>query len=332
MTPHRSHSSAEPPSGAASPAAHPASPASHPATASPHPAAATPAIPARAVTLLVVLTLVWGTNWPVFPYALAEVSVWTFRAFALPAAGLTLLAVARARGLSLALPREDWPTVVAASFCYLTVWNVASAYAAVLLPSGQAAILGFTMPLWAALLGFVFMGQRLPGRLLAALALGAGAVGLLMWRSLPAYANAPAGFALGLLAAVGWAAGTLILKRRPPSAPALVLTGWQLVLSSVPIVPAAFVLAEGPWFMPSWQSLLAIAYVTWMPMTIGNLAWFSIVGLLPAQVAGLSSVMVPVVAMISGAIVHGEPLGPAQLGAMACSAGALWLALRPARR
>ena len=67
-------------------------------------------------------------------------------------------------------------------------------------------------------------------------------------------------------------------------------------------------------------------------MTIGNLAWFSIVGLLPAQVAGLSSVMVPVVAMISGAIVHGEPLGPAQLGAMACSAGALWLALRPPGR
>lgn len=289
-------------------------------------------IPARAITLLVVLTLVWGTNWPVFPYALAEVSVWTFRAFALPAAGLTLLAVARARGLSLALPREDWPTVVAASICYLTVWNVASAYAAVLLPSGQAAILGFTMPLWAALMGFFFLGQRLSRRLVAALGLGACAVGLLMWRSVAAYADAPAGFALGLTAAIGWAAGTLILKRRPPRAPALVLTGWQLVLSSVPIVPAAFVLAEGPWFMPSWQSLLAIAYVTWMPMTIGNVAWFSIVGLLPAQVAGLSSVMVPVVAMISGAIVHGEPLGPAQLGAMACSAGALWLALRQTGR
>jgi len=289
-------------------------------------------IPARAITLLIVLTLVWGTNWPVFPYALAEVSVWTFRAFALPAAGLTLLAVARARGLSLALPREDWPTVVAASICYLTVWNVASAYAAVLLPSGQAAILGFTMPLWAALMGFFFLGQRLSRRLVAALGLGACAVGLLMWRSVAAYADAPAGFALGLTAAIGWAAGTLILKRRPPRAPALVLTGWQLVLSSVPIVPAAFVLAEGPWFMPSWQSLLAIAYVTWMPMTIGNVAWFSIVGLLPAQVAGLSSVMVPVVAMISGAIVHGEPLGPAQLGAMACSAGALWLALRQTGR
>jgi drug/metabolite transporter (DMT)-like permease len=41
--------------------------------------------------------------------------------------------------------------------------------------------------------------------------------------------------------------------------------------------------------------------------------------------------MVPVVAMISGAIVHGEPLGPLQWLAMLCSASALSLALlRPA--
>ena len=55
--------------------------------------------------------------------------------------------------------------------------------------------------------------------------------------------------------------------------------------------------------------------------------------LLPANVAGLSSIMVPVVAMVSGAIVHGEPLGALQLVAMACSVGALSLALlkpRPA--
>jgi drug/metabolite transporter (DMT)-like permease len=62
-------------------------------------------------------------------------------------------------------------------------------------------------------------------------------------------------------------------------------------------------------------------------MAIGNVCWFAIVGMLPAHVAGLSAVMVPVVAMIAGAIVHGEPLGALQWLAMACSASALWLAL-----
>ena len=75
--------------------------------------------------------------------------------------------------------------------------------------------------------------------------------------------------------------------------------------------------------------LAAIAYITLVPMCIGNLAWFSIVGMLPAQVAGLSTIMVPMVAMVTGAAVRGEPLGPLQWAAMACCAGALWLALRP---
>jgi drug/metabolite transporter (DMT)-like permease len=70
-----------------------------------------------------------------------------------------------------------------------------------------------------------------------------------------------------------------------------------------------------------------IAYITLVPMCIGNLCWFSIVGLVPAHVAGLSSILVPVVAMVSGALMHGEPLGPVQWLAMACSAAAMWLVL-----
>jgi drug/metabolite transporter (DMT)-like permease len=44
-------------------------------------------------------------------------------------------------------------------------------------------------------------------------------------------------------------------------------------------------------------------------------------------VAGLSVIMVPMVAMISGAWLLGEPLGPLQLAAMACCAASLALTL-----
>lgn len=287
-----------------------------------------PSIPPRAVVLLIVLTLLWGTNWPLFPLATREVSVWTFRAVSVWIAGAVLLAVAAARGQSLRIPHAHWGTVVAATLSYLVVWNVASTYAAVLIPSGQAAILGFTMPLWAALLGWALLGQRLSSRLLWALALGAAAVVLLMVRGLDAYAEAPAGFALGLLAGVGWAVGTLILKRRPVPVPALVLTGWQLLVAALPLTAGAFAFGEGPWFMPSVQSIVVIAWIALVPMAIGNAAWFAIVGLLPAQLAGLSSIGVPMVAMLSGALVHGEPLGALQWAAMTCSAIALWLCFR----
>jgi drug/metabolite transporter (DMT)-like permease len=70
-----------------------------------------------------------------------------------------LLSVARLRGLPLAVPRRYWRTIVAATLFYLVLWNIASTYAAVLIPSGQAAILGFTMPLWAALIAWAFLAN-----------------------------------------------------------------------------------------------------------------------------------------------------------------------------
>ena len=45
-------------------------------------------IPPRALALLLILTIVWGTNWPLFPFAVREVSVWTFRAVAVLIAGV----------------------------------------------------------------------------------------------------------------------------------------------------------------------------------------------------------------------------------------------------
>ncbi|MDH5539567.1 MAG: DMT family transporter [Rhizobacter sp.] len=291
------------------------------------------AIPRRALVLLVVLTLVWGTNWPLFPLAMKEVSVWTFRAVSVLAAGLTLLAVARLRGQSLAIPREHWLTILIATFFYLVLWNICSAYSAILIPSGQSAVLGFTMPLWAALISWLVLGQPLTGRLVLAVLLGGAAVLLLAVPSLTAYADAPLGLALGLLAGLGWAIGTLILKRRHIAVPALVLTGWQLLLAAIPTTLGALVFGDGQWFMPSWTTIVVIAYIALVPMSIGNASWFAIVGLLPANVAGLSAIMVPVVAMVSGAIVHGEPLGPTQWLAMILCVSALSLALlKPAAR
>jgi drug/metabolite transporter (DMT)-like permease len=287
----------------------------------------TDTVPRRALVLLVILTLVWGTNWPLFPLAVREVSVWTFRAISGIVAGVVLLSVAAARGQSLSIPRRYWPTICTATFFYLIVWNIATTYAAVLIPSGQAAILGFTMPLWSALISWAVLGERLTGRLLVAVLLGGAAVALLMVPSFAAYAGAPLGLALGLSAGLGWAIGTLVLKRGQVAVPATVLTGWQLLLATVPITAVALLIGDHRWFLPSWQSIAVIAYIALVPMSIGNVSWFSIVGLLPANIAGLSSIMVPIVAMVSGAIVHGEPLGLLQWLAMACCASALALAL-----
>jgi drug/metabolite transporter (DMT)-like permease len=262
------------------------------------------------------------------PVVLREVSVWTFRALTMLSSAVLLLLLARIRGLSIRVPPAHWPALVGSALSFLAVWNVAAAYSTILIPSGQTAVLGFTMPLWSALLSWAVLRQSLGGRQLAAIALGGVAVGLLMWPGLHRYAEAPAGFALGLGAGLGWAIGTLILQHRAIPVSSLVLTGWQLLVAGLPITVAAWVFGDHRWFLPSWPVTTSIVYIALVPMSLGNLFWFAIVRLLPASIAGLSAIMVPVVAMISGAVVHGEPLGPLQLAAMASCAGALALVMR----
>lgn len=292
------------------------------------------ALPLRALALLGVITLIWGTVWPLIPIVMRDISVWTFRAVTMLSASVLLFIVARARGQSIRIPRAHWGVLLASSLSFLAVWNVAAAYSAILIPSGQSAVLGFTMPLWSALLSWAVLRERLGVRQLAAIALGAAAVGLLMWPGLAAYQAAPVGFALGLGSGLGWAVGTLILQRRPIPVSALALTGWQLLVAGVPITVGAWLFGDHRWFVPSAALVAVVAYIALVPMSLGNLCWFAIVRLLPASVAGLSAIMVPVVAMVSGALVHDEPLGAIELAAMACCVGSLALLVlkrKPAR-
>lgn len=282
--------------------------------------------------MVVVLTLVWGTNWTLFPLAVRETSVWTFRAVSLVGSGALLLFVARLRGLSLHVPPRQRRGLVLAALTYLVVWNVGSTFAAVLIPSGQAAVLGFTMPLWATLISWLFLGERPSARLWCSVLLASCGVALLAYAARDAYASAPLGFLLGLMAGIGWACGTLILKRAGLTVPPIVSTGWQLLIAAVPISIAALLLGTREPFLPSATTLMVVAYITIVPMALGNITWFSLADRLPAAVSGLSTVMVPMVAMATGAAFRGEPLGPLELASMACCGGALLLVvLKPAR-
>lgn len=281
----------------------------------------------RALALLALLTLVWGTNWPLFAIALRDFSIWTFRVIVVVVAGTALFAVAKMRGEMLRVPRRLWAPLILASLFNIAIWNILTAAAVRYIPSGQAAVLAYTMPLWFAAISVAFMGERLNARLLLALAFGSGAVLLLAVPNLRLYVDAPLGIACGLGAGLFWAMGTAVQKRTDWAGLGLALTGWQVALSLPPILLASAIFADWQWSVPSWSSLLTTIYIALIPTCVGTAAWFAIVGLLPANVAALSSIIVPIVAMVSGRLVLGEPLGAAQIGALCCSVAALALAL-----
>lgn len=285
----------------------------------------------KVLALLATLTLVWGTNWPLFAIALREMPVATFRTFVLTTAIATLALVMRLRGESFAVAPGRWPRLVAASMLNITIWNVTTSLAVLHIPSGHASVLAYSMPLWVALIGFVVFRQPLTGRLLLALLIGAAAIVALMTPNFVAYANAPAGLFWGLSAGFFWAIGTFVMKRTSWPGMGLSLTFWQIAAAWPPLALGMVVLDGWPTAMPSTAAILATVYTGAIPMALGTATWFTLVKLLPTQVAALSSIAIPIVAVVSGMIVLHEPLSALQAIAIGSTVVSLWLALVPRR-
>jgi len=286
----------------------------------------------KILALLGALTLVWGTNWPLFRIALEELPVFTFRTLVLSSAVIMLTTILLVRRESFAVPKGRWPALILASAMNIGIWNIATSLAVLYIPSGHASVLAYTMPLWVAFLGFVLFGQKLTGRLLAAIAIGAGAVAALMIPNFQSYATAPAGLFWGLLAGFCWAIGTFVVKRTNWSGMGLSLTFWQVLITLPPIALGALVFDGLPTHWPSAKALAATIYTGAIPMALGTATWFTLVKLLPAQVAALSSIAIPIVAIVSGILLLHEPLSALQALAIGSTVIALWLALVPGRQ
>jgi drug/metabolite transporter (DMT)-like permease len=281
--------------------------------------------------LLLALTLMWGTNWALFRVALDELPVLTFRSGALLSGVFTLGLIMKIRGESFAVPKRRWLALIVASATNVGIWNVATSMAVLYLPSGHASVLAYTMPLWVALIGLVVFRQRLSGRLLAAILVGAAAVVALMIPNFASYAKAPLGLFWGLLAAVSWAIGTFVVKRTDWGGMGIALTFWQVALTVPPIL-LGMVLIDGlPTHLPSTPTLAVMIYTGGLPMAFGTVVWFTLVRILPTQVASLSSIAVPIVAIVSGIVFLHEPLSTLQAVAIASTVISLWLALVPSR-
>jgi len=264
---------------------------------------------------------------------LAEFPLWTFRASSCLASGLCLLAIARLTGSAL-LPRpHEWRGMAVAALFNITAWQMFIAAGLRLTGSGEAAVVAFTMPLWAVFFAWLFLHEPLGLRGAGALALGIAGIAVLMTRDLAALIRAPAGVALILAGAIGWAIGTLIQKRRRFSLNAMALAGWQLTIGAIPMV--AMVPIFEPLRIPdvSVTAWLMWVYTTFPALVFCYAAWFQVAKLMPVNVASISVLLVPAVGVVSGALLLGEPLGLREAAALVLIGTALALVLLlPARR
>ena len=285
-------------------------------------------LPRLGLFLLVALTLVWGNNWPVMKVALSEIPPWTFRAICTFGGAAGLFVLCRLGRIPVAVPRGNRLALALLAFFNITCWNLLSAYGVSLMAAGRASIIAFTMPVWVVLLGALFLGERITARRVLALALGLASLAVLIGPDIAALGAAPLGALFMCGAAFAWASGTIVLKRAAWKVPVVAITAWQLALGGVPIVIGALVWEAGDLGAVGVGPVLAVLYNVFVCFIFGNYAWLKIVSLFPAGVAGISSLMIPVIGVFSSALFLGEPLGAQEVAALVLVLGALTAVLR----
>jgi drug/metabolite transporter (DMT)-like permease len=281
------------------------------------------------LVLLALITLGWGFNWSVVKLVLVEIPPLTFRAICLLAAGTGLLLLTRLGGMSLQVPARHWRPLLALSACNIVSWNVLVIYGIAVLPSGRAVLLGYSMPLWSAILSVWLLDERLTARRGLSLVLGMSGVAILLGGDLAGMAGATTGVVLMLAAAVSWALGTVLLKRFELPIPTLPLTGWMMITGGVPIAAAAAALEHDRWRPITTPAALGLVYCVFISFMFCYWAWNRVVLMVPVAVSSMSALATPVVGILAGVWVLHEALTWQEIAAGACILGAIALVLRP---
>jgi len=204
-------------------------------------------------------------------------------------------------------------------------------------PSGLAALLVATVPLWLIGIDAVLNHARLGLAPVAGLALGLVGVGLLSGLGGGSGRISAVGVVIILGAALMWALGTIMARRVTiPFSPALA-SGMELLCGGAALLALGAAGGEfGALHLAgvSWRSWLALGYL----IVIGSIVAFSAYGIavraLPTATVATYAYVNPVIAVLLGTLILGERLTPAMFGGGVLIVGAVVLVVRrspPAR-
>ena len=285
-------------------------------------------VPATAFLLLASLSLFWGLNWPGMKIILSEMTVWWFRASCLVVGGSLLMLISTLSGNRCRLLPGEFPRIAFCGTFAVLGWMVCSAYGVSLMPAGRASIIAFTMPLWATLIAAPVLGESITANKIVGLGLGLSGLAVLIGPDLLILERAPVGAFFMLLAALSWGTGTVLVKHIDWRIPTLSNIAWQLLLSSVPVtcIAIAFEPLPDPASFSN-EAIVALVYLFLFPMSFCQWAYFKTVSLLPASIAAIGTLTIPVIGVFSSHLIIGEPAGAAEIVALLLVIGSLALVL-----
>jgi len=266
------------------------------------------------VTAFAVVYLGYGLNFLAVKIGVETLPAFLFAGSHVTLAGIILLTIHAVRSQSFMLPHTGMRRAAAAAF-FLFVGGVGLVTEGEKLgvPSGMAAIIKASVPLWVATLEVMRpRGERLGKVAFGGLLCGAAGV---VWLVLPQFAHhkaastEPLGVAFLILSAFLFAVGTLLVRHRPPSASPIANSAWMMVIGGIYLLVIGLCLGEASEVSPSDFTPPVLGAFLFL-LFVHSLAAFSamnwLLGHLPAAIVTTKFYVSPAIAVLAGWLVLGE--------------------------
>jgi drug/metabolite transporter (DMT)-like permease len=281
------------------------------------------------LVFLAITSVGWGLNWPIMKHILTEWPPLSARGLTGIIGGALLAILAVMRGQSLRVPRGQWPRLLLSAFLNVTTWMTLMGLALLWLPASEAAVIAYTMPVWASLLAWLILGERMSvTRLLALLMAFAGIAALMGGNGIDASMERLPGIVMVLVGAFAFGLGTVVAKRLPVTMPLIASSALQIGIGCVPVALAGLLFEHPRIEALSTLGWALMAYMTVIQFCIAYVCWFAALERLPASVAAIGTMAVPVIGVVASAAALHEPLGIGQIAALVFTLVGVALAAR----
>jgi drug/metabolite transporter (DMT)-like permease len=261
-------------------------------------------------TTLLVLSMLWGGSFFFLAVALKELPPITIMLLRVALGALPLLVFLRLRGVALPTSASIWGMFVILGLLNNAVPFVLYAFAQLRIASGLASILNATTPLWGVLVAHLFTRDEraTPAKIVGVL-LGLGGVAVMIGTGAHLGGEAIA-ILMCMAATLSYAFAAVYARRfRPLGIPPLTVATGQLIGASLLLLPFSLVL-ERPWTIvpPSLVTWAAIAGFALICTSFAYWLYFRLLASAGATNALLVTFLIPVTAILLGALVLGEAL------------------------
>jgi len=202
-------------------------------------------------------------------------------------------------------------------------------FALVYLPASEAALIAYTMPVCASILAWPILGER-PNllRVLSLVMAFAGLSAILGGNGFAASLAKLPGIIMALFGAIGFAVGTVLAKKWPLRLPPVSAAAWQIGIGCLPIAVIGLVIETSDVAGLTEFGWLMFTYSTLVQFCVAYVAWFAALARLPASVAAIGTMAVPVIGVTASAVALHEPLGAGQIAALIFTLAGVTLATR----